>query len=81
MKPEYNVFLDERDVIISEEWSSRISEDIKANRIYKFDSEFVNMILLEDRPKVLSMVMDLYLLSENYEDAAILRDLMIEFKY
>lgn len=82
MRPEYQIFLDtDGEVTINEEWSSPISSDVKANRIYKFSVDFINMILLEDRPRVLSEVLDLYVIQENYEEAAVLRDLIKDFNY
>ena len=80
MRPSYNIFLDEdNDVIIDEEWSSPISCDIKANRIYS--PSFVNIILLEDRPLVLNQILNIYISQEDYENAAIVRDLIKDFNY
>jgi hypothetical protein len=82
MRPEYQIFLDEDgDITINEEWSSPISVDVKANRIYKFSADFINMILLEDRSKVLQEVLNLYVIQENYEEAAVIRDLIKDFNY
>lgn len=82
MRPEYEIFLDnDGDIVINEEWSSLSNDDVKANRIYKFNLDFINMILLEDRSRILSKILDIYVDQENYEDAAILRDLMKNFNY
>jgi hypothetical protein len=82
MRPEYQIFLDkDGEVIINEEWSSLVSTEVKANRIYKFNIDSVNMILLEDRSKVLLEILNLYVDQENYEEAAALRDLMRNFNY
>lgn len=81
MRPEYNIFLDNGDIIINEEWSSLHNSDIRANRIYKFNLDFINMILLEDRPRILSRILNIYVDQENYEEASVLRDIIKEFNY
>ncbi len=75
MKPDYQIILDhDGDIIINEEWSSLISSGIKANRIYKFDINYLDMISFDDRFKVLSEILEIYVNQEKYENAACIRD-------
>jgi hypothetical protein len=77
LKPEYQIFLDnDNDVIINEEWSSPVSDNIKANRIYKFDLDFIDFIQPEDRVSVLKDVLDIYVTNEYFEMAAVIRDII-----
>lgn len=80
LKPLYQIFLDkDNDVIINEEWSSPVSENIKANRIYKFDPDFLDFIQPEDRLGVLKDVLEIYVQNEYYERAVVIRDLIKDF--
>lgn len=75
MKPNYQIFLDnDGEIIINEEWSSLVSNGVKANRIYKFDIDCIEMISIDDRFKVLSEILEIYVGQENYENAAYIRD-------
>lgn len=75
LRPEYNVIYDdELNIVINEEWSSPISESIKANRIYSFDISLIDMIQDCDRISVLNDILDIYVSYEKYEEASIVRD-------
>ena len=72
LKPCYQIFLDkDNDVIINEEWSSPVSESLKANRIYKFDPNFIDIIQPEDRVLVLEDVLKIYVDNEYFEMTAV----------
>ncbi len=82
LKPCYQIFLDkDNDVIINEEWSSSISENIKANRIYKFDPNFIDIIQPEDRIFVLEDILKIYVDNEYFEMAAIVRDIIKDLSF
>lgn len=71
LKPCYQIFLDkDNDIIINEEWSSPVSDNIKANRIYKFDPNFIDLIQPEDRNIVLEDILKIYVDNEYFEMAA-----------
>lgn len=81
LKPDYQIFLDsDNDIIINEEWSSPINSDVRANRIYKFDPDFIYLIPDVDRIPVLQEVLKLCIKNEYYEMAAIIRDLVNDFQ-
>ena len=77
LKPKYNVYQNEMDeVIVDEEWVSSNSESVKANRIFKFDPFFLDLIKEEYRLEVLENALNLYVLVEDYENAALVRDII-----
>lgn len=77
LSPKYSVIYDDDlSVIINEEWSSPISESVKANRIYNFDVNFIDMIKEEDQVSVLNDVLGLYVKFEKFEEASVIRDLI-----
>ncbi len=77
LKPKYKVFQNEQnEVIVDEEWVSPGSESVKANRLFKFDPFFLDLIKEESRPEVLNKVLELYVSIEDYENAALVRDII-----
>jgi protein-arginine kinase activator protein McsA len=77
LKPSYNVYHNEVDeVIINEEWLSPDSDSVKANRLFKFDPNFLDLIKEESRIHVLKKALELYISIEDYENAAIVRDII-----
>lgn len=77
LKPSYKIYQNEKDeVIINEEWMSEDSETVKANRIFKFDPFFLELIKEESKLEVLNKVLDLYISVEDYENAAVVRDII-----
>jgi len=77
LKPSYSVYQNNLDeIIIDEQWKSDESKDIKANRIFKFDILFLDFIKEDCRIDVLNKVIDILVLNENYEDAALIRDVI-----
>jgi len=75
LKPDYFLSKELDKIIITEIWSHKKS-DIVANRIYEFDSYFADLIPLEIRENVMREALDIYVSEENYEEAAVLRDLI-----
>lgn len=77
LKPKYRVYQNENDeVIVDEEWISPDSKTVKANRLFKFDPFFLDLIKEESRPEVLSKVLELYVSIEDYENASVVRDII-----
>lgn len=77
LQPFYNVYQNEQDeVIIDEQWKSKNEDSVKANRIFKFDILFLDLIKEDSRLSVLKKVLDLYLQVEDYENAVVVRDMM-----
>lgn len=77
LKPSYKIYQNEDDeVIVNEEWIAPESESVKANRIFKFDPFFLDLIKEESRVEVLSKVLELYITIEDYENAAVVRDII-----
>ena len=73
LKSEFILTKEDNQIIINEIWSDDDSE-ITANRIYEFDSFFIELIPIEIRLDVLNEVLDILVEDENYEEAAIVRD-------
>ena len=77
LKPIYNVYQNEQDeVIVDEEWVSPDTESVKANRIFKLDVFFLDLIREESRIEVLKSALELYISVEDYENAALVRDII-----
>lgn len=80
LKPKYNVYQNELDeVIVNEEWLSNDSDSVKANRLFKFDPNFLDLIKEESRLIVLEKALQLYVSVEDYENATIVRDIISEY--
>ncbi len=80
LKPKYNVYQNELDeVIVDEEWLSSDSDTVKANRLFKFDPNFLDLIKEESRLIVLEKALQLYVSVEDYENATIVRDIISEY--
>jgi hypothetical protein len=77
LKPQYKVYQNEKDeVIVDEEWISPDTESVKANRIFKLDVFFLDLIREESRMEVLKKSLELYISVEDYENAALVRDII-----
>lgn len=77
LKSKYVVYQNEKDeVIIDEQWTSEDNEKVKANRIFKFDPNFLELIEDDRMIEVLEKVIQLYVSIEDYENAAIVKDLL-----
>jgi hypothetical protein len=75
LQPHYNIYQNEQnEVIIDEQWKTKDCDFIKANRIFKFDILFLDLIKEDSRLNVLTQVLELYVQSEDYENAALVRD-------
>lgn len=75
--PSYNIYQNEQDeVIVDEQWKTKQSDFVKANRIFKFDPLFLDLINEEYRIDVLNKALQLYLSVEDYENASIVRDII-----
>jgi protein-arginine kinase activator protein McsA len=73
----YVVYQNEKDeVIVDEQWISPKTNSVKANRIFKFDPYFLDLINQKDRVSVMEKALELYVSIENYEEAAIVRDIL-----
>ena len=73
----YVVYQNEKDeVIVDEQWISPKTNSVKANRIFKFDPYFLDLINEKDRVSVMEKALELYVSIENYEEAAIVRDIL-----
>jgi hypothetical protein len=77
LRPVYNVYQNNDDeIIIDEQWISNDSDLVKANRIFKFDPLFLDLIQEDSKLFVLQKALELYLSVEDYENAAIVRDVI-----
>ncbi len=74
LKPKYSVFENERgDIIVNEEWSTKKNKSIKVNRFYKFSIDLLDVP--EDKKVfLLEKALEIYVSSERYEEAALIRD-------
>lgn len=77
LKPEFFITQEKDKIIINETWSST-KNIISANRIYEFDIFYIDIIPEEIRFSVLKEVMSIYVLDEQYEEAALIRDIINE---
>lgn len=74
LKPKYSIFENEKgDIIVDEEWSTKSNKSIKVNRFYKFNIDLLD-IPENKRVKLLEQALKIYVDSERYEEAAIIRD-------
>jgi protein-arginine kinase activator protein McsA len=78
LEASYDVYQNEDDeIIIDEQWKSSESNRVAANRFFKFDPNFLDLIKDQSkRIEVLNKVLDIYVQVENYEDASQIRDLI-----
>ena len=77
LKTKYVVYQNEQDeVIVDEQWTSENTEKVKANRIFKFDPNFLDLIENECVNEVLEKVIELYVSIEDYENAAIVKNIL-----
>lgn len=74
LKPKYSVFENEKgDIVIDEEWSTKSNKSVKVNRFYKFNLNLLD--IPEDKRQVLlEQALQIYVSSERYEEAALVRD-------
>jgi hypothetical protein len=73
--PEFEVSEDCEGFLVTETWSS-FDDNIVANRYYYFDVFYVDLIDERIRTNILEHMLSIHLEREEYEDAAILRDLL-----
>lgn len=75
LSPDFILNRDEDKIIINEVWSSP-KNSISVDRIYEFDTFFIDMVPIQIKRRVLEQVLDIYVFDENYEDAIIVRDML-----
>lgn len=74
LKPKYSVFENERgDIIVNEEWSTKKNKSIKVNRFYKFSIDLLD-VPEDKKVPLLEKALEIYVSSERYEEAALIRD-------
>lgn len=78
LKPDYMLTREDDKIMVNEIWSSKGNKSVSANRIYEFDVFFIDLIPSEIRKRVLQEVLDIYVNEENYENAANIRDALID---
>lgn len=77
LEASYCVYQNEKDeVIIDEQWISPKTKNVTANRLFKYDPNFIYLIKEESQKEVLIKVLDLFVKLEDYEQAAIVRDII-----
>lgn len=77
LEASYCVYQNEKDeVIIDEQWISPKTKNVTANRLFKYDPNFIYLIKEESQKDVLIKVLDLFVKLEDYEQAAIVRDII-----
>lgn len=75
LKPEYSVFENEKgELIINEEWTTSKNKSIRVTRLYKFDVNILDSI--DKKNEILNKALEIYVSNENYEQAAIIRDII-----
>ncbi len=81
LEASYNVYQNESDeIIVDEQWKSSESDRVTANRFFKFDPNFLELIKDQSkRIEVLNKVLEIYVQVENYEEASKIRDLIKSF--
>lgn len=80
MKPHFSLYREDWKIIINESWSSTKNRAISANRVYEFDPGMIEIIPEIIRRDVLESALEIYVNDENYEEAAIVRDVISEIK-
>lgn len=77
LKPEYSIFENEKgDLIINEEWTTAKNKSIRVTRLYKFDIGILDTIELDKKFELLQKALEIYVSNENYEQAAVIRDII-----
>lgn len=75
LKPKYEVYQNNDDeIIIDEQWISPKTNSVAANKLFKFDLNLIYLIREDKRVDVLKEVLNICVLTEDYEMASILRD-------
>jgi len=72
--PEVALEEDDHGILINETWTSDTDQDIMLERFYYFDIYFAEFLPTEIKKACFSIVLDIYVAREMYEEAAILRD-------
>lgn len=75
LTPEFEILEDEDGLLVTETWSSK-DETFVANRYYYFDANCVDIIDDRIKTQILEHVLEIYVDAENYESAAIIRDIL-----
>jgi hypothetical protein len=77
LEASYCVYQNDKDeVIIDEQWISPKTKNVTANRLFKYDPNFIYLIKEESQKDVLNKVLELFVKLEDYEQAAIVRDII-----
>ena len=77
LKASYVVYQNEDDdIIIDEQWISPKTKNVTANRIFKYDPNYIDLIRDECQVDVLNKVLELCVSVERYEEAATLSDIL-----
>ena len=77
LEASYCVYQNEKDEVnIDEQWISPKTKNVTANRLFKYDPNFIYLIKEESQKDVLIKVLDLFVKLEDYEQAAIVRDII-----
>jgi hypothetical protein len=75
LEPNYVVYQNNDDeIIIDEQWISPKTNSVTASKLFKFDLSSIYLIREGKRMDVLKEVLNLCVLTEDYEMASILRD-------
>lgn len=77
LKPRFEITKEDGKIMVNEIWWSSRTTTVSANRIYEFDYFMIDIIPMEIRDSVLKEVLDIHVMDENYEEAAILRDVLL----
>jgi hypothetical protein len=77
LEASYCVYQNEKDeVIIDEQWISPKTKNVTANRLFKYDPDFIYLIKEDSQKDVLNKVLELFVQLEDYEQAATVRDII-----
>ena len=78
MECQYDISEKNGEVVITENWLSKVNKTIKINRIYPFSIGHIELVQTQFRKEIMQKVLDKYVSDENYEAAAQLRDAILE---
>lgn len=79
LKPNFELSMDGDAIIVTETWSSN-RNSVVADRIYEFDLDFIETIPTDIKKRLLEGILNIYVESEKYEDAAIIRDIILDIE-
>jgi protein-arginine kinase activator protein McsA len=73
--PDYIVYQNKYDeIIIDEQWKSPKNDSVIASKLFKFEINFIDLIIEDKRQEVLQKILDICVSIEDYEHATLVRN-------